>query len=487
MESDLADLTDDELAEAYQLELDRLGLTESELVEETATAIETYSRLEVEFPLAVATLWQQPEAPCDQRRLVASLVHSLTLALGGNRSGKTYAIKEAAVAFALGGDHPAVMAWLEDNDLPRDLIPDGPGHVALVAQSAPDSMRYHRRDVDALLPRGGKQSWSLGAPQEARIECVVPGYDRPAVLWFKSIDQGHRSFKGSEFRFVAISEEPEGEEGRLVLDECMRGCSSVGGRVVIEMTPQLGFTWVHEELVEKRKYGAAVIEIDTTHNVMLPDYGSVMRWLDSLSPEERAMRQRGQFVDRRGLVYAEWSRGDGDRWGPGNLCEPFEIPADWPRFRGADFGLVNPTAVVWGALGDDGTLYVYREHYGAGPTYAEHGDLVRLAEAGEVIQAGWGDPSAPAAMSEWASLDVYLDPADNAVSSGISQVRDRMRRRSDGRPRLKVFRTCTELVREVEGYRWDPRLKVPMPVKKNDHACDALRYMVVGIADWLGL
>lgn len=440
--------------------------------------------MEIEHPLAYAILWQRPDAPWDQRRVIASLVHPLTLVLGGNRSGKTYAIMEAVVAFALGGDHPAVASWLESNDLPSDLIAPGPGEVYCVANSAPSSIKIHRLDIAGLLPRAGVKWWGQNALAEARCEVTVPNYVEPGRIWFKSVDQGHRSFKGDQVRFVAISKEPEGDEGRLVLDECMRACSSTGGRVVLEMTPQNGMTWVHDDLLEARKYDARLIELDSSHNVLVPDYASLQRWLASLTEEERRMRQFGQFVDRRGLVYTGWARGDGERFGLGHVCDPFPIPAGWPRFRGVDFGLVNATCCLWGALGDDDTLYIYREHYEAGPTYAEHCAKILELECGEVIEAGWGDPAAAETIRDWALHDLYLSLANNDVNTGIDAVKDRLRYRSDGRPRLKVFRECRNLIREVEGYVWDPKRRDASPVKKADHAMDAIRYLTMGVREW---
>lgn len=46
-----------------------------------------------------------------------------------------------------------------------------------------------------------------------------------------------------------------------------------------------------------------------------------------------------------------------------------------------------------------------------------------------------------------------------------------------GKPGLIVSPDCPETIREMLGYRWDPD-KVDKPVKKNDHTCDALRYLV---------
>ncbi len=460
------------------------------VVEDTARALEERARIRHEHPLAALQLWVNPEAPWDQRRLVAALVSPLTLVLGGNRSGKTYAIMQAAIAFALGAAHPAVAAWLRDNDLPPDLIPDGPGHVCLIAQTGPTSISLHRKKLlEDMVPRDGVQSWMINTPQEARLEIDVPGYRERAVIWFKSVDQGHRKFKGSEFRFAAITEEPEGDEGRLVVDELMRGASSVGGRVVLDMTPQNGMTWVFDDLYTARRYGCQVVELDTTHNVLLPDYESVQRWLASLTEDQRRVRQLGQFVDRRGRIYTEWTRGDGSREGPGHLVAPFTIPPEWPRFRAADFGQVDPTAVLWAALGDDRTLYVYRQYYAAGLDYQEHGRSVRALSAGESYRASVGDPSASGrgAMEVWRvspDVQLYFDLGDHEVDAGISTVRDWMSVRN-GKPRLRVFSDCSDLIREVEGYLWDPKTK--RPIKRHDHMPDALRFLVMAVDRWFRL
>jgi hypothetical protein len=519
---DLTALSDAELEAAYRAELAALGVDEAdaqaELEERPARALEWWDELRREYPLADAVLWERDDAPWDQRRLVACLVDALTLAVGGNRSGKTYAIIQACLAFALGADHPAVEAWLVDNELPAGLVPDGPGEVFMVARTHESSILYHRLTLDKLLPATGCTWRGKHANAPASLEIAVPGYDQPARIWFKAIDQGHGAFKGSEVRFVAISEEPEGLEGRRVLEECLRGCSSVGGRVVLEMTPQLGFTWVYEDLYEARHYDCRVVELDSEHNMMVPDHASLMRWLESLPPEQRAMRQKGKFTNLEGLVYVGWTRGTGERFGPGHLCEPFDIPADWPRFRGGDFGLSDATSIPWIARGDDDTLYVYRYLHEPSPTFEEHAKWVASLEAllGDTIEGAWGDPSSPgeSAIETFSTAGVGFGVANKEVLGGISKVAERLRLRPDGRPRIKLFtglqpkdaalippeyvisgcrvgmpgilkrKPGNVAVSELEAYRWDPKVKVPQPIKKDDHFLDALRYVVVGIDEW---
>lgn len=501
-DGELEQLSDDDLRAAYAVALAELGI-ESELAArqaldvETAELVEELSRIEAFYPLAAAALWVAEDQPYDQRRLVLAVVgHALTLVLGGNRSGKTFAILELLVAYALGGDHPAVRAWLEDNRLPLDLVPHGPGECYAVAGSASASMKLHRREILPLLPDAAVW-YGFNGMDEARVEIPVPGHATTATIWFKSCRQGHESFKGGKPRFVAISEEPtDADEGRLILAECMRGTSTSGGRVVLEMTPQNGYTWVHDDLERDRKYGCELVRLNTDYNVMLPDYDSVQRYLNSLSEEEQRMRRYGEFVSREGLVHARWSRGDGDRLGPGHLCDDFDVPSDWPRFRTHDWGqtLTNGTAALWGALAPDGTLFLYLEYYLAGePSFRVHAQNVRaLGEERNAgtIECSWGDHE-PEAIDAFAEQGLYIGHADKTVVSGLARCETRMLvvagDDNRGRPRLKVFRSLSRFIYEIEQYRRDPNKRDGSPIKRNDHVMDCWRYMENGIAEWQGV
>jgi phage terminase large subunit len=47
--------------------------------------------------------------------------------------------------------------------------------------------------------------------------------------------------------------------------------------------------------------------------------------------------------------------------------------------------------------------------------------------------------------------------------------------------RLFICDGCSNLIREIEGYVWDPKKAargIDEPLKENDHAVDALRYAV---------
>jgi phage terminase large subunit-like protein len=482
-----------------RIELDRL-------VAEQAEDLEWLQRVERAYPLATSVLWtaEAPSTGWDQRRSVVAALRarSVTIVKGGWRSGKSEGLKQLTVAMALGGDHPMVRRWLELNDLPTDIIPDGPEQVYAIAPSSNDSIRFHRDDFDRLTGSIPKRWLNRNAKGEALLELQVPGHARRGKIWFKSVDQTRKAFQGISIRWWWIDEEPLGDVGYGVYDELRARVADQEGRGAISMVPMEGITWVHDKLERDREDDAQVVELDALDNPHLP--ASFRRIYTGMSEDEVQVRRFGRFRSRSGTIYA-FIQGDGDRWGPGHVCDDFEIPADWPRFRAADFGLVNPTCVGWAALGDDDTLYIYREYYQPnGESYAWHARNAALAEGwdetpdgevvrgdrADVIEASCGDPggsSGVEAREAFGAIGMGMGTADKDVSGGIDRVKERLRIRGDNRPRLKVFKSCTNTIREMQGYVWDPNRKDEVPLKKNDHACDMVRYMCAMVADWSGL
>lgn len=86
------------------------------------------------------------------------------------------------------------------------------------------------------------------------------------------------------------------------------------------------------------------------------------------------------------------------------------------------------------------------------------------------------DPSAASMKLELRRAGIPVIDADNDVLEGIRVCASLM---AEGT--LGVLNTCVNLIREIEGYVWDER-KAKMgedaPLKKNDHALDAMRYAI---------
>lgn len=164
-------------------------------------------------------------------------------------------------------------------------------------------------------------------------------------------------------------------------------------------------------------------------------------------------------------------------------CVPFELPIYWRRAYGLDVGW-NRTACVWGAYDDQtDTLYIYSEHYRGHAEPSIHADAIKgrgdLNGVIDPASRGRSQNDGNQLMHNYQELGLKISPAKNGVESGIFDVYQRL---STGR--LKIFTTMQNTLAEYRIYRRDDKGRV---VKENDHAMDALRYLVVsgiGIADF---
>lgn len=162
------------------------------------------------------------------------------------------------------------------------------------------------------------------------------------------------------------------------------------------------------------------------------------------------------------------------------ICDPFEIPAWWPRSYGMDVGW-NKTAAIWQAHDrDTGTHYLYSEYYRGQAEPSIHADGVQargkwMSGAIDPASRGRGQKDGEQLLHNYRELGLNLIPALNGVESGLFDVWQML---SVGR--LKVFRTLSNWLVEYRLYRRDETGKV---VKTLDHLMDATRYLVVsGVA-----
>ena len=84
------------------------------------------------------------------------------------------------------------------------------------------------------------------------------------------------------------------------------------------------------------------------------------------------------------------------------------------------------------------------------------------------------DPSAAAFKKDLQRLGITTIDANNEVLDGITMTAAEMQKGN-----LVILDRCPNLIREIESYVWDKKKSErgeDEPLKKNDHAVDALRY-----------
>lgn len=213
------------------------------------------------------------------------------------------------------------------------------------------------------------------------------------------------------------------------------------------------------------------------------------------------------FDTAAGQIWDEWDRAV-------HVVDPFEIPYQWDRLEALDHGQRVPTAYLQAAIDHDGNVVVYDGYYEPGLVSQHAAAVTTMRDPGRKWGAIVADPSTFARGPDGRSVaEIYrehgiqLSPASNNVAAGLLRVSEWLTRREDepfpswhpvrgtlgpdgaGAPRLFVMDTpgTAALRNEIPDYRWKDlsptmerdRDQPEEPRKKDDHACDTLRYLLM--------
>lgn len=171
-----------------------------------------------------------------------------------------------------------------------------------------------------------------------------------------------------------------------------------------------------------------------------------------------------------------------------HVVTPFDIPRNWTRFRGYDYGFAAPVCMLWLAKEPStGRIFVYRELYETGLTDPQQAEKVNdMTQDWERFAFTFGDPSAwtkrttervaKSTYDVFIQHQIYMVQADNNQERKAKRIRSALADIHDGEPGIKIFRTCKNLIAEIEGLMSDPlHPERPLPGQQ-DHAYDALCY-----------
>lgn len=215
---------------------------------------------------------------------------------------------------------------------------------------------------------------------------------------------------------------------------------------------------------------------------------------DNLSLSERTKAQfRSRYVGvfYRRYIEGRWVAAEGvifDNWDAQlNTYSPEEAPANlktWSRrFVACDYGTTNP--MVYLDVYDDGyTFWIENEYYydsRRSVAQAQKTDKQYADDFEAFVENDHGvtvilDPSAASFRMELRNRGYRVMEANNEVLDGIRIMATMIQQR-----RIRVARgKCPNFEREIETYVWDEKAiqhGEEKPVKTNDHAMDACRYL----------
>lgn len=162
------------------------------------------------------------------------------------------------------------------------------------------------------------------------------------------------------------------------------------------------------------------------------------------------------------------------------VIPPFDIPAEWPRYSGHDFGTANPSAMFWAHDPTTGYLFGYEEYLpGVGmSTFQNAVEFKRITAGATVLKRVGGSHQEDGWRGDFTAQGWPIqEPKILDVNVRIDRVRGMMEKNQ-----IFVFNTCRNWLRERATYLWetdrDGRITDNIRNKSAYHLMDATAYIL---------
>lgn len=391
-------------------------------------------------------------------------------AFAGNRFGKSSALVVKCLCQVLGV-----------NDVPEHLAVfrqvDAPCHGWLFCPTEEKIFDSIKPAFEKWCPakafKGG--SWGKAFNGERKMLTFANG----STIGFKSYVQDSSTLGGADLDFVAYDEPPPKGHRNEALMRMARGV-----REWYAMTPiRVNVAWIRREIWRQRESPDITVVQGAIHENRTLAPAEVAYILDQYSDIERESRERGEFMDLSGLVYARFNSAVIDPQ-PREFVNTLEITAS------IDPGIRN-AAIILGGFDQHGVCYIVDEDLiqdGTPSTYIERMDamLVRWGLTRAKVLTCL-DPAArqrsqshgETVQSELSRLGLHTIAGTRDREAGQQQIRDRIKH-----GRLKVFSTCVGLRDDADDFAYplveDGKPEKPGPADDSPfHRLATLRYLVM--------
>ena len=385
--------------------------------------------------------------PKQRESWAALAAHRIVVCDGSVRSGKS-----------VGSD----VAWI-------DFVRHAPDGNLLMAGKTERTLK--RNIVDPLIEiLGSKRCRYVGGSGEL----FMPGPHGPRRVYLVGAndERAEEKIRGLTLIGAYLDEASTVPESFFTM--LLSRLSLEGARLIATTNPDSPMHWLKRLYLDRAdELSLARFQFRLTDNPHLP-----ADFVENLSREVTGLW-------RRRMIDGEWCVAEGavyEMWEPSrHVLAPADLP---PLSRllavGIDYGDTAPTRGLLLAISAEASpRLVVADEWAPqkGMTQAAlSADLRRWlgARQPEFVIV---DPAAAGFRTQLRVDDVYNTAmADNAVVAGIRTVASLL-----ATERLVVSAACTELLKELPSYAWDPKMTAKgqdAPIKQNDHSCDALRYAV---------
>ena len=247
--------------------------------------------------------------------------------------------------------------------------------------------------------------------------------------------------------------------------QAMARLSVEGAKCWLTYNPDTPGHWFKREVLDKLdSYQGYEQRFTLNDNPALPE-DVKQRYRDSFTGHFAQRFVMGEWAASSGLIFPQWHNAE--------LVKPsrYWLALDW--------GVSNVFAALLVGKTRDSTCVVREMYHDARVdkvrTEAEQYAYLRTWLGEVKPEICFGDPATPASFKRLIrDGGITWRNGDNNVEAGIRTTAVRLAKGD-----ITISKSCENLMRELMSYQWDEKQSEQghdAPVKKADHACDALRY-----------
>lgn len=444
------------------------------------------------------TFQPRPDRPeeFDQQESFCRSHDAVSFLIGGNAAGTTEAAAFKCAQFVL-RDQEAPR-----RDTPFWIISETYGQSTETCWKEKLLGKGHIPESEIAWDRVSWLDRKLGLPLAVPLKPWPGG--NPNCNWlleFKSYKQGRRTLQARSIGGFWFSEQ---FPWNLFL-ETLRGCRDhmFPGAQFCEFTPiDPELCLQIEEVMHNPPDGWNFYRANTELNRANLAGDWYQNFFATVSEEMLEVRKTGALAGFEGTIFPSFLPAV-------HVIDEGKVmyPDGAIHYRGTDWGASeeHPHVTLWAYRDGIGDWVVYDEYFSGDQyrTTADHAREVRERwpwPENSYYRTNYADPSRPDKIHEFNLLGVPTLGGRNDVFGSIETVRTLLKPRpSTRRPRLLISSRCKKLIQQLRKYRWvrgkkptegsylNPAVARPAPLKRDDDAVDALRYIVHSEAVGLGV
>lgn len=305
------------------------------------------------------------------------------------------------------------------------------------------------------------------------------------------------NYQGQEFDFIGIDELTQHEKEIFTILRSSNRTTDVRikPRMILTGNPGgIGHGWVKRLFIDKdyepnedpKEYTFVSSKVKDNQVLMDNDPDYIKR-LEALPEDLRKAYLEGDWDIFKGQYFGEWRR-------ELHTCEPHTILPHYKKFICGDYGFAAPSAVYWCYTDNDGRVFVYRELYKSGLTFANLAKEIIRMTGNETIDYWVFDPSiwAKKGETELSGVEIMeqtykdvtkkmiiIQKGNNDRINGWGVFREHLKPiliQDKKTTKLQIFNTCREAIRTIPGLIYDEHKVEDLNSDGEDHAADSIRY-----------